>query len=195
MKSDETYKDLPVLFFADQAAWHAWLAEHHADGHGVWLKFAKKDSGITSLTYEPALLEALCYGWIDGLAKPIDETYYMQKFIQRRPKSLWSKRNRARVEKLIEAGLMQPAGQAEIDAAKADGRWDAAYDSPTTITMPDDFAKALDANPKAKAFYDTLNKTNTFAVLWRVVTAKRPETRARRIEKLISMLEQEQKIH
>lgn len=191
----ETLKDLPILFFADQQQWEQWLAEHYAEPSGVWLKFAKKDSGITSLSYDPALKIALCYGWIDGQTKGVDETYYLQKFTPRRSKSIWSKRNVGIVEQLIQEGKMQPSGQAAIDAAKADGRWDQAYDSSSNMTIPEDLQAALDANPKAKAFYETLNKTNTYAILWRVQTAKKPETRATRIEKLVAMLERGEKLH
>lgn len=191
----ETYKELPVLFFADQQQWERWLAEHYAEPSGAWLKFAKKDSGITSLSYDPALKIALCYGWIDGQTKGVDETYYLQKFTPRRSKSIWSKRNVGIVEQLIQEGKMQPSGQAAIDAAKADGRWDQAYDSSSNMTIPEDLQAALDANPKAKAFYETLNKTNTYAILWRVQTAKKPETRATRIEKLVAMLERGEKLH
>lgn len=189
----ESYQDLPILFFSGQLEWEQWLAEHHAEPTGVWLKFAKKNSGITSLTYDPALSVALCYGWIDGQTKSLDETYYLQKFTPRRPKSTWSKRNVGIVEQLIKDGKMQPAGQAAIDAAKADGRWEQAYDSASNMNMPEDLQAALDANPKAKAFYDTLNKANTYSILWRVQTAKRPETRAARIEKLVAMLERGEK--
>lgn len=191
----ETYKELPVLFFADQQQWERWLAEHYAEPSGVWLKFAKKDSGITSLSYDPALKAALCYGWIDGQVKSVDETYYLQKFTPRRSKSIWSKRNVGIVEQLIKDGKMQPSGQAAIDAAKADGRWDQAYDSSSNMTISEDLQAALDANPTAKAFYDTLNKTNTYAILWRVQTAKKPETRAARIEKIVAMLERGEKLH
>jgi uncharacterized protein YdeI (YjbR/CyaY-like superfamily) len=191
----ETYKDQPVLFFADVSEWEAWLEKHHDDIPGIWIKFAKKDSGIASLTYADALQLALCFGWIDGQAKSIDDIYYMQKFTKRRSKSIWSKRNIGFVEALTKAGKMRPSGIAEVEAAKADGRWGQAYDSPSNMTMPDDFKVALESNPKAKAFYETLNKTNTYAILWRIQTAKRPETRASRIQKLITMLENGEKIH
>jgi uncharacterized protein YdeI (YjbR/CyaY-like superfamily) len=191
----ETYKDLPVLFFEDQATWHQWLDKHCTDPTGVWLKFAKKSSGITSLNYAEALDEALCYGWIDGQAKSVDEIYYLQRFVPRRPKGMWSKRNIAKVAVLTDAGKMKPTGIAQVEAAKADGRWDQAYDAPTTMVMPEDFAAALSDNPKAKAFYETLNKTNTYAILWRVQTARTPATRKARIEKLISMLNNEEKLH
>jgi uncharacterized protein YdeI (YjbR/CyaY-like superfamily) len=191
----ETYKDLPVLFFEDQPSWHDWLDVHCTDPTGVWLKFAKKASGITSLNYAEALDEALCYGWIDGQAKSIDETYYLQRFVPRRPKSMWSKRNIVKVAVLTEAKRMKPTGIAQVEAAQNDGRWAQAYDPPTTITMPEDFASELEKHPKAKAFYETLNKTNTYAVLWRIQTATKPETRKARIEKLIAMLDKEEKLH
>jgi len=185
----ETYQDLPVQSFATQPEWLAWLSKHHDSDKGIWIKFAKKATGIPTISYAEALEDALCYGWIDGQTKGVDETYYLQKFTPRRPKSIWSKRNIGIVEKLVESRRMQPAGQAAIDAAKADGRWDQAYDSPSNITMPADLQTALEANPKANAFYATLGKTNTYAILWRTQTAKKPETRAARIEKLVAMLE------
>lgn len=191
----ETYKDLPVLFFADQDAWEQWLNAHYGEQQGVWLKFAKKGKGITSTNYAEALDVALCYGWIDGQAQSVDDIYYLQKFTPRRPKSIWSKRNVNKVAELITAGKMKPAGQAAIDAAKADGRWDQAYDSPKDTTVPPDFQAALDANPAAKAFYATLNKTNTFAFLWRIQTAKKPETRVARIQKFVIMLSEGKKLH
>jgi uncharacterized protein YdeI (YjbR/CyaY-like superfamily) len=187
--------DFSIEFFASSADWEEWLKEHHADTSGVWIKFAKKDSGITSLNYAQALDGALCYGWIDGQSKSIDDVYYLQKFTSRRPKSIWSKRNVGKVAELIKAGKMQPAGQAAIDAAKADGRWDQAYDSPSNVTIPPDFQKELDRHPKAKAFYETLNKTNTYAFLWRIQTAKKAETRAKRIAVSIQMLEDGKTFH
>lgn len=195
MLENEEYKNLPILFFKTADAWRTWLSEHYADEPGVWLKFAKKASGIESLNYAAALQEALCFGWIDGQAKTIDETYYLQKFTKRRPQSMWSKRNIGYVAALIEAGKMQPAGLAAIEAAKADGRWQNAYDSASVMTMPDDFKEALEKYPKAYEFYKTLNKTNTYAILWRIQTAKRPETRALRITKFIAMLDEGKKIH
>jgi len=163
--------------------------------NGVWLKFAKKASGISSVNYAQALDVALCYGWIDGQSRSLDDTYYLQKFTPRRPKSIWSKVNIAKVEALIAAGRMRPAGQAAIDAAKADGRWDQAYDSPSNTVAPDDLLAALDGHPKAKEFYATLNKTNTYAIIWRLQTAKKPETRANRLGKIITMLENGEKFH
>lgn len=183
------YADLPVLFFEDAQAWRKWLNENHADPTGVWLKFAKKGSGITSLNYAGALDEALCYGWIDGQTKSIDEIYYLQKFTPRRAKSIWSKRNIGKVEELIAAGRMHASGGAAIEAAKADGRWERAYDSSANSVIPPDLQVEFDKHPKAAAFYETLNKTNKYAFLWRIQTAKRAETRAKHITRAIEMLE------
>jgi uncharacterized protein YdeI (YjbR/CyaY-like superfamily) len=191
----ETYLDLPVQFFKDDREFEQWIATHYADQSGIWVKFAKKASGIPSLSYSGALDVALCWGWIDGQAKSIDDTYYLQRFTPRRAKSMWSKRNIGKVAELTKAGRMQPSGQAEIDRAKADGRWDAAYDSPSNAAVTPEFQAALDAHPKAKEFFATLNKTNTYAVLWRIQTAARPETRARRIAQIIEMLERGEKFH
>ena len=185
----------PELFFASGEAWEAWLAEHHADSDGVWLKFAKKGTGIASLTYAPALDGALCYGWIDGQSRRLDDTYYLQRFTPRRKRSMWSKRNRVKVAELIEAGRMRPAGLAEIERAKADGRWDAAYDGPATAQVPDDLQAALDASPAAAEAFAGLNATNRYAILHRVQTAVKPETRARRIAKFIGMLERGETLH
>jgi len=187
--------DLEEKAFASQAVFEAWLRTHHKTSPGIWLTFPKKGSGIPTVTYAEAVEIALCYGWIDGQAKTIDETWYKQRYVPRRPKSVWSKINVGKVEALIAAGKMQPAGQAAIDAAKADGRWDAAYDAPTTMTMPADFKAALAASPKAQAFYNTLNKTNIYTALWQVQTAIKPETRARRIAKLIAQFEEGKKLH
>jgi uncharacterized protein YdeI (YjbR/CyaY-like superfamily) len=194
----ELYKDLPVLFFATQGEWRDWLDSNYTDTGGVWLKFAKKATGIESLNHDQALDEALCYGWIDGQAAPYaedGERYYLQKFTPRRARSMWSKRNIQKVTELIAAGKMQPSGQAEIDRAKADGRWEQAYDMPSQMTIPEDFAAELEKHPKAKAFYATLNKTNTYAILWRLQTAKKPETRLARMTKLIAMLDEGKKLH
>lgn len=178
-----------VLFFENSDQWEGWLAGHFARQEGVLLKFAKKDSGIPSLNYAGALDVALCYGWIDGQSKSIDETYYMQKFTPRRPRSLWSKRNIEKVEMLIKEGKMKTPGFAAIKAAKTDGRWDAAYASPKNATVPVQLQAALDASPKAKAFFATLNKTNRYAAIWRITTARTEKTRTARIEKIIAMLE------
>lgn len=184
----ETYKDIPVMRFADTQAWHDWLDNHYDLQSGVWIQMARKGTGIASISRAQALDIALCYGWIDGQAKSLDTTYFLQKFTPRRAKSMWSKVNVAFVEKLIEEGRMQPPGFAAIESAKADGRWDAAYASPKHATMPDDLAAALAANPQAQAGYDTLNKTNQYAALWQLMTVKTPQGRQARLEKLIALL-------
>ena len=177
------------LIVADAAAWRAWLSEHHEEQGGVWLTLAKKGTTEpTSLAYEQALQEALCFGWIDGQAKPGDEQTYVQRFTPRRARSPWSKRNVARVERLVAEGRMQPAGIAEVQRAKDDGRWEAAYSGSATIEVPDDMAAALAGDPKAQAMFEILTSQNRYAVLYRIATAKRADTRARRIEQLVGML-------
>jgi uncharacterized protein YdeI (YjbR/CyaY-like superfamily) len=190
-----TTAEQPELHFEDEAAWEAWLSEHHAGSDGVWLRFAKKGTGIPSLRYAGALDVALCFGWIDGQSRAIDEQWYCQRFTPRRKRSLWSKRNREKVAALIEAGRMRPAGLAEIERAKADGRWDAAYDSPSKATVPDDLRAALGASPAAAEAFAALNAQNRYAILHRVQTAKKPETRARRIARFVDMLERGERIH
>jgi uncharacterized protein YdeI (YjbR/CyaY-like superfamily) len=185
----EAKADLPVLFFEGETSWRKWLDENYADPSGVWLKFAKKGSGIVSLNYSGALDEALCYGWIDGQSKSMDETYYLQKFTPRRKKSIWSKRNIEKVAELIVAGKMHASGVVAIEAAKADGRWERAYDSSANSTISPDLQAEFGKHPRAQAFYETLNKTNKYAFLWRIQTAKRAETRARHIARTIEMLE------
>ena len=186
--------ELPTKLFSNAAAWEKWLVAHATDA-GAWLKIAKKGQGVTSVTYAEALDVALCHGWIDGLKHACDEQYFLQRFTPRKPKSLWSKINIAKVEALIAAGRMQPAGLREVEAAKADGRWSAAYDSPSRMAPPDDLLAALVKNKKAAEFFETLDKTNRYAVCWRVQTAKKPETRKARIEKFIAMLARGEKIH
>lgn len=188
MTEPESFNDLPVLFFENAAAWEAWLRKNHQDPKGVWLKFARKSSGITSVQHDDSLEVALCYGWIDGQSRGWDDTYFLQKYTPRRPRSTWSKVNIAKVEQLIADGRMQPSGQAAIDAAKADGRWDLAYEPQSTAKVPADFQEALDNHPKAEAFFESLSAANRYAFIWRVVTAKKPETREARIEKFITML-------
>jgi uncharacterized protein YdeI (YjbR/CyaY-like superfamily) len=180
--------DLAVRPFASREKWAAWLEKNHASAPGIWLKFAKKASGIKTVTFAEAVEVALCYGWIDGQSQSLDETWYLQRFTPRRPKSVWSKINRARALELIEKGEMKPAGLAEVERAQADGRWDAAYDSPSTATVPDDFKKALKKSPKAEKLFEGLDSQNRYAILHRIQTARKPETRARRIEQLVSML-------
>jgi uncharacterized protein YdeI (YjbR/CyaY-like superfamily) len=184
-----------IVFFDTQPKWREWLEKNHTSKLGVWLKFYKKASGITSLNYDQALDEALCFGWIDGMAKRYDEESYLQRFTPRRPKSMWSKRNREHVARLIKEKKMTAAGLAQIDAAKKDGRWDSAYDSPSNMEIPKDFLERLSKNKKAKAFFETLNKTNTYAIFWRLQTAKKPETRERRMNAILEMLEKGEKLH
>jgi uncharacterized protein YdeI (YjbR/CyaY-like superfamily) len=190
-----TTKEYPILPFASASAWEEWLAEHHAGTDGVWIKIAKKASGTASVTHDEALDVALCYGWIDGQGKTFDDSYFLQKFTPRRPKSLWSKRNIEKVAELTAAGRMQPDGQDEVEAAKVDGRWDAAYDSPKNMAVPEDFLQALGENEQALAFFNTLNQANKYAIAWRLATAKKPETRQRRFDNLLAMIERGEKLH
>jgi len=181
--------------FRDTAAFRAWLAEHHAASPGIWLKIGKKNSGLVTTTHDEALEAALAYGWIDGQARPGDETYWLQGFTRRTSRSPWSKRNCDNAERLIVAGQMEPAGQAEVDRAKADGRWARAYDGARDIQEPPDLVAALAANQPAADFYATLNRTNRYAILYRIQDAKRPETRANRIAKFVEMLARGEKIY
>jgi len=176
-------------------AFESWLRKNHCASEGVWLEIAKPGAPAVTISYAEAVEIALCYGWIDGQKKAGNANYWLQRLTPRRPRSLWSKVNRARAEALIAAGRMQASGQAEIDRAKADGRWDAAYDSARTAAVPPDLQSALDAHPRARAFFSTLDAANRYAVLWRVQTARKPETRASRIEALVAMLARGDKIH
>jgi uncharacterized protein YdeI (YjbR/CyaY-like superfamily) len=187
--------DDEILPFESAAAWEAWLGEHHETSPGVWLKIAKKASGVASVSYGEALDAALCHGWIDAKKKSFDDTFFLQRFTARRPRSVWSRRNREKAMKLIQDGRMRPAGLAQVELAKADGRWDAAYEGSGSATVPDDLRDALDRNPAAAEFFAALDRTNRYAVVWRIQTAKRPETRARRIERLVQMLAEGKKIH
>lgn len=191
----ETFRDLPVLLLATQSDWNAWLEENHMQPRGVWLKHAKKLPGKLSVSYEDALEKALCYGWIDSQKRAYDEDYFLQKFTPRGPRSVWSKNNVSKAEELIMLGKMQPAGLEAISRAKQDGRWDAAYDAQSSSKIPEDFQAALNNNPKAKRFFETLNKANVYAFCWRIQTAKKPETRKARIEKFIDMLGRGEKLH
>ncbi|MBL8077642.1 MAG: YdeI/OmpD-associated family protein [Anaerolineales bacterium] len=190
-----TSSDLPVLAFASQSKWADWLAKNHDTSDGLWMKVAKKDSGIPSVTIVEALDMALCYGWIDGQRGSFDDKYYLQKYTPRRPKSTWSKINVEKVKRLIASGQMQPAGLKAIEAAKADGRWEKAYDGQRTMTVPKDFQAALNKNKKAKAFFETLNSVNRFAILFRIHNVKKAETRTRKIKQFIEMLENNEKIY
>lgn len=186
--------DLPIQHFHDGKEWEQWLSAH-ADSKGLWLKIAKKDSGIASVNYAQALDVALCHGWIDGQKRGFDEPFFLQRFTPRRPRSLWSKINIGHVVRLITNGRMQPAGLREVEAAKADGRWDAAYHGSGSMEVPAELAAALSKSRKAKAFFDTLDKTNRYSFCWRVHTAKKSETRIARAEKFVAMLAKGEKIH
>lgn len=185
----------PILPFATTRKWTAWLAKNHAKSNGIWLQFFKKDSGVPSVTYAGALDEALCFGWIDGQLKKYDAHSWLHRFTPRRPRSMWSKRNTEHVARLIGECRMKPAGLAQVEQAKADGRWSIAYDSRSTMTIPDDFLKQLSKNKKARTCFDTLNKANVYSIAWRLQTAKKPETREKRMVALLAMLAKGETIH
>ncbi|HEX3741782.1 MAG TPA: YdeI/OmpD-associated family protein [Terriglobales bacterium] len=181
--------------FKDQAAWSAWLDKNHERSSGVWLRLAKKNSGLQSVTYAEALEAALCYGWIDGHKRPESDQAWLQRFCPRSAKSIWSRINREKARALVKSGRMMPAGQQAIEQALSNGRWESAYDSPSRASVPDDFQAALKLSPKAKSFFETLDRANRYAILFRIQTAKKPETRARNIQKFVAMLERGEKIH
>jgi uncharacterized protein YdeI (YjbR/CyaY-like superfamily) len=189
------FKGLPVLAFSSQADWEAWLAAHGAAAPGLWLKLAKKDAGAPCVGKPKAIETALAHGWIDGQLQPFDDTAWLVRFTPRGPKSNWSKINRDTAERLMAEGRLTPAGQTQVDRAKADGRWDAAYAGAKTIAEPDDLLAALDAEPKAKTFFATLTGANRYAVLYRIGDAKTPATRAARIEKFVAMLARGEVLH
>lgn len=191
--------DLPRLRFASQADWAAWLEQHCRDraggGTGAWLQFAKKGNPEPSVTYAEALDVALCFGWIDGQKAGLDDAWWLQRFTPRRPSSRWSEINRKRAQELLDEGRMTPAGAAEVERAKADGRWDAAYAGSATIEVPPDLAAALERDPAAAVFFETLNSANRYAILYRLHDAKKPETRARRLGQFLEMLREGRTIH
>ncbi len=193
--SKSTDNEIPTLLFPKQKDWADWLRKNHAKSSGVWLKLAKKSSGSQSVSYAEALEIALCYGWIDGQKKSYDESFWLQKFTPRGAKSIWSKINKGKAGELIRSGRMKPAGLNAVERAKQNGRWDAAYDSPSVSTVPPDFQARLNKSAKAKAFFATLNSANRYAILFRIQTAKKAETRARKIEQFIEMLERKEKLH
>lgn len=186
---------LPIIPFASQAGWEQWLEQNHSVSKGIWLQFFKKGSGIASVTYAEALDVALCYGWIDAQLKSIDELSYKQHFTPRRLRSIWSKRNIEHITRLTREGRMKPAGLKEAEAAKADGRWEVAYDPQGTMALPPDFVEELTKHKKAFAFYESLNKANKYAIAWRIQTAKRPETREKRMKEILEMLVRGEKFH
>lgn len=187
--------DLPIVPFASRGAWEAWLKGRHAASDGVWLKIARKGSGIESVTFAEALDAALCYGWIDSQADKFDGDYWLQRFTPRKSRSKWSRVNREKVARLIESGEMKPAGLREVERARADGRWDAAYEPPSTATVPDDLRLELEQNEGAREFFERLDKTNRYAILYRIQDAKKPETRARRIARYVAMLAEGRKLY
>lgn len=188
-------KKMQTLSFGSAEEWEKWLAKHHGNSDGIWLQFFKKDSGIATVTHAHALDEALCYGWIDGQLQKSDDKSWLQKFTPRRPKSIWSKKNIEHTIRLCNAGKMKPAGLKQIEAAKADGRWAKAYDSPKAMQMPEDFLRQLAKNTKAQKFFETLNRANLYAIGWRLQTAKKPETREKRMKMLLQMLARGEKLH
>lgn len=194
-KAKQVTSEPETSTFATQESWREWLQEHQTLADGVWLRMFKKGSGVPSITYAEALDEALCVGWIDGQKRSFDDTSWVQRFVPRRARSMWSKVNRQHVQRLIDEGRMQEAGLREIEKAKADGRWDAAYDSSSTATPPEDFRLALAANEAARAFFEQLNRPNVYAILYRIQTAKKPETRERRIATFVEMLAKGEKLH
>ncbi|QQN71843.1 YdeI/OmpD-associated family protein [Comamonas testosteroni] len=187
--------ELAPTLFKSAKAFEAWLKKNHATSEGLWLKIAKRGSNEPSVTYPEAVEIALCWGWIDGQKKSFDDQHYLQRFTPRRARSVWSKINVEKVQALIEAGRMQAPGQAQVEAAKADGRWARAYDSARTSTVPEDLQAALEAEPAAKTFFASINASNRYAILWRIQTAARAETRARRIAQLVGMLARGETIH
>lgn len=187
--------DLPVVAFASQAEWAGWLGEHHAAAPGVWLRIAKKGATEPTVSYQDALEAALCYGWIDGQKRPFDATYWLQRFTPRSPRSRWSKRNTDLAERLIAQGKMRPAGLREVELARSDGRWEAAYAGQRTASVPPDLERELARRPRARAFFESLDSANRYAILYRLAEAKRPETRARRLDTFLAMLETGQKLH
>jgi uncharacterized protein YdeI (YjbR/CyaY-like superfamily) len=186
---------LPVMCFESAAAWEEWLAGHGAGSAGLWLKIAKKGAGTATVSYPDALTVALCHGWIDGQKGRLDDEYWLQRFTPRKPGSRWSKKNAVEAATLVEAGRMRPAGLREVERAKSDGRWERAYESQSTATVPADLAAELAANQRAREFFEQLDSANRYAILYRIAEGKRPETRARRIATFVTMLTEHRKIH
>jgi uncharacterized protein YdeI (YjbR/CyaY-like superfamily) len=193
--AQEMNSKYPTLSFKSFQEWSQWLRLNHERSDGVWLRFFKKGSGISSVSHAEALDEALCYGWIDGQLKKGDEKSWLRKFTPRGPRSIWSKKNAENVLRLMKSGRMMPAGAKEIDAAKADGRWERAYDSAKEMSVPADFLREISKHRKAEAFFRSLNKANVYAIAWRLQTAKKPETRDRRMKAILEMMMKGQKLH
>jgi uncharacterized protein YdeI (YjbR/CyaY-like superfamily) len=187
--------EAPLVVIRGQKEWASWLNEHHKTSPGLWLRIGKKGSGLESLSYAEALEVALCYGWIDGQKRAYDDASWLQRFTPRGPSSVWSRINRDKAEALIRSGRMKPAGLDAIERAQENGRWESAYESPSRAAVPSDFRAALNRSRKARSFFSTLDRANRYAILWRIQTAKRPETRARRIQEFVRMLGRREKIH
>jgi len=185
----------PIHDFVSQKAWEEWLDDNHRSSAGIWMRIARKGSGIPSITYAEAVESALCFGWIDGHKRPHSDTAWLQRFTPRRPRSMWSEINRNKALALVKARRMKPAGLEEIEKAKKDGRWEAAYGSQRALTTDPEFQKALNKSPRAKKFFKTISAANRYAILWRIQTAKRPETRERRIREYVAMLEKGETLH
>jgi uncharacterized protein YdeI (YjbR/CyaY-like superfamily) len=191
----EEHRGLPVVPCTDAHDWELWLEEHHESAPGVWLKLAKKDTQIASITYSQAVELALCFGWIDGQKGAYDEGWWLQRFTPRGPRSRWSRINREKAQALERAGRLRAAGLREVERARADGRWEAAYESQSRATVPDDLRRELDRDPAALAFFESLESHNRYAILYRLQDAKRPETRARRLQQFMEMLRAGEKLH
>jgi uncharacterized protein YdeI (YjbR/CyaY-like superfamily) len=194
-KPKRTSSEKEIRLFAKPSDWEAWLAGNHGSSQEVWLRLGKKGSRTRSVTYAEALEVALCYGWIDGQKLAESEQAWLQRFLPRSARSIWSRINREKAQALIARGRMQPAGHAAIDVAKKNGNWDAAYESPNAAAVPPDLQAALDANPQAREFFDALDRANRYAILFRIQTVKKPETRARKIQEFIHMLKRRERIH
>lgn len=186
---------LPVHYFEHRQAWTDWLAVNHSSSPGLWLQLAKKGAAVPSVSYDEAIDVALCFGWIDGQKKSHNEQFWLQKFTRRSDKSVWSKVNRNKALALIEAGKMKPAGRQAVERARSDGRWDAAYDSPSKAAVPNDLQAALDDNPRARDFFETLDSRNRYAILFRIQTSKKAETRAKKIAQFVQMLARHERLH
>ena len=193
-KADQD-KELQIMSFESAKYWERWLARNHESSNGVWLEIQKQGSGRPSLTYAEALDVALCYGWIDGQKKPNDDRSWLQRFTRRGPKSRWSKKNTEHVKRLTKAGKMQPSGLAAVESAKKDGLWETAYDSQGNATIPEDFLEALGRDKKAEAFFKSLNKANLYSITYRLQTAKKPETREKRMREILEMMAKGKKFH
>lgn len=193
--TDNNLKSLKIISFSSRNKWRKWLFRFYAESDGLWIRFYKKNSGIDSINHEEALEEAICFGWIDGQLKKYDENSWIQRFTPRRNKSIWSKQNVERAEKLIKLGKMEPPGLQAINLAKSDGRWNKAYDSHVNMTFPEEFLKELSKNKKSLKFFESLDRNNKYSIAWRLQTAIKPETKKKRMAKILEMLSKGEKFH